>query len=286
MGVTAANDERQEVNTGPSTPIEIVIETKIAKEIVELRTRLDEIDTKAFDLQVLCEEAERKAEQSGKPEDLAEYQSLHRQLISYINAGITFSEKIQTLRQPSELGRRVNEALANQESLRRLLMTETQTETAKPKKPTPLEQGVPEIYLNEDGSKFRTGMDARLKSDLIESIVGGITKDKPGNSLVVFDEKSAMAILEARDWTDFLVRKQALLGEKAEKKAKAETARAEAAEAKAKEKAAKAEAAKAEKAAKAETAAEGKTSSSKGSSSKTDQLRKQREEQAAAAGSK
>jgi hypothetical protein len=212
-----------------------------------------------------------------------------RTLLRSIHAGTTLSEKLAVLRQPSELERRINEKLANQQSLRRLLMSEATETTTAPKKPTPADQGVPAVYLSDDGKKFRTGMDARLKSDLIASITGEITAENPGQSLSIFDEATARGILEARGWTGFLERKVALLAEKADKKAKAAEAREvrerEAAEKKA---AAAAEKEKAKAEAAAAKAAEGGSSSSgsggkTGGSSKTDQARAQREAKAAAA---
>lgn len=127
-------------------------------------------------------------------------------------------------------------------------------EATTTKKPTPADQGVPAVYLNEDGKAFRIGMDARLKSDLVNSVVGAITKDSPGNSLQVFTEKDAMKILEARGWTSFLDRKreliaadvakkaasaekrEALARERADEKAKKDAAKAQEKEAKAAEK--------------------------------------------------
>lgn len=163
--------------------------------------------------------------------------------------------------------------------------TETTTETPKVKKPTPADQGVPAQYLNDDGSKFLTGMDARLKSDLIASITGEITTAEPGASKHVFDEETARSILEARDWTGFLDRKLAILETKAAKKAEAAKAREvrerEQAEAKAK-KAADAAEAKAAKAAEGGGTATASGAKS-GGTSKTDQARIQREAKAAAA---
>lgn len=152
-------------------------------------------------------------------------------------------------------------------------------EQDKPAKVTPKDQGVPAEYLNDEGTAFKIGMDARLKSDLVNSALGLITKSDPGESKHVFSEKEAVALLEKRGWTHFLDRKRDLEKEKAEKKAKAQAER----EAKAKEKAEEKERKAAEKKAAADAKkSDSKSSSKKGGSSKTDQLREQREAQAAA----
>lgn len=163
-------------------------------------------------------------------------------------------------------------------------------------KETPAEQGVPAVYLNPENGNFRTGMDARLKSDLVNSALGLITEANPGAALHVFDEDTALEILKKRDWTSFLDRKREIVeAREASKKANAEKREAEARERavekerKDAEKAAAKEAADAEKAAKKAEAdakkAETKATSGKssGGSSKTDQLRAQREAKAEAA---
>lgn len=73
---------------------------------------------------------------------------------------------------------------------------------AKDKAPTPKEQGVPEIYLNADGTKFKPGADASLKRDLIAAID---RLDNP-KALHTFDEQTAAKILAARNWNDWLVK--------------------------------------------------------------------------------
>lgn len=84
------------------------------------------------------------------------------------------------------------------------------------------DQGVPDVYLNENGN-FKIGMDARLKSDLVLSATGQITTAEPGNSLHVFSEKDAVALLTKRGWTSFLDRKREILA--ADESRKAETAK-------------------------------------------------------------
>lgn len=101
-------------------------------------------------------------------------------------------------------------------------------EAKKESKPTPADQGVPAQYLNEAGTAFRIGMDARLKSDLVNSALGLITKEEPGNSLNVFTEAEATKLLETRGWTSFLDRKKEILAAQEAKRAES-TAKREAA---------------------------------------------------------
>lgn len=88
---------------------------------------------------------------------------------------------------------------------------------------TPKSQGIPAVYLNEDGSKFVPGKDASLKRDLIAAIDG---LDNP-NALHTFTEQEAAKILAARDWNDWLVKSRKGREAKAARaKAKAETRKA------------------------------------------------------------
>lgn len=67
---------------------------------------------------------------------------------------------------------------------------------AKPKKVTAADQGIPTVYLG-DGGNFRPGYDAKLKSDLLNAVLGS-------NVLHVFSEKEALSILESRGWLPML----------------------------------------------------------------------------------
>lgn len=90
---------------------------------------------------------------------------------------------------------------------------------AKAKSPTPKEQGVPAIYLNEDGTKFIPGRDASLKRDLIAAIDG---LENP-NALHAFDATEAAKILAARGWNEWLLKSRKNREAKAARtKAKAE----------------------------------------------------------------
>lgn len=102
-------------------------------------------------------------------------------------------------------------------------------------KETAKDQGVPDAYLGENGN-FKIGMDARLKSDLVQSATGLITKEAPGNSLHVFTEKEAIALLEKRDWTSFLTRKREIIAQDEARKAETASKREEAARVRAAEK--------------------------------------------------
>lgn len=109
------------------------------------------------------------------------------------------------------------------------------------KKTPAQEQGVPEVYLNENG-RFKVGMDARLKSDLVLSALGLITSAKPGASLHVFTKAQAEKLLQARGWTGFLERKREIIAQQEERKAQREQEREERTRAAAEAKAEKADA--------------------------------------------
>jgi hypothetical protein len=290
IGHDTSTHGRKEAATSHSVPIEIAVQEGIDNEIATLRLRQQESDDRAWQLQEEVDAASAKFDETGHADDQARYNNLHRALMRAINNGTAISEKIKELRHPSTFEKRVQERIDNQRSIKRLKgATQMAKETAK-------DQGVPEVYLNEETGTFRIGMDARLKSDLVNSALGLITKDDPGDSLMIFDEKEAVELLEKREWTGFLDRKREIVETKAARKAENEAKREEAARERAEAKAAKeaekeaerqrkaeekaaADAAKAEKA--AASKASTKASTSKGTS-KTDQLRAQREAQAAA----
>lgn len=196
---------------------EVVEATKRAKDALseELTAAMkdrDKYDTQAHDLQAATDKAADKAEKARNPERRealrAEADLLHRQLMRAIHAGTILSERIKVLRSPEELERRVYENLGQSGP------TPTPGEgTPRPNKPSARSQGVPEVYLSDTGT-FRVGMDARLKSDLVSSALGLITKRKPGESLQVFTVDEALRLLEARDWMGYLDKKAEKLGMK------------------------------------------------------------------------
>jgi hypothetical protein len=235
----------------------MAVEEEIKADIADAEARRRTVDDRAFELVGEREafEAKIKAEKrEPTEEELAHLASLSDRILAAVNAGTNMSDRINQLRSPGEHERRTNDKLANIQSVRRLRMAENEE---KQKKPTPADQGVPAQYLNEAGTSFKIGMDARLKSDLVSSITGEITTENPGASLHVFSEAEARKILEARDWMGFLERKQAILAEKNAKSEARQKEREEAARVKAAEKEAKAqerEQAKAAKAAEREAA--------------------------------
>lgn len=279
-----------EITSNQTQPIEIELQEQIDQEIDKLRADLQRVDDRTFDLQGKHDQAQAAADASGDPEDQRKADQINRALVGSINRGTATSEKLQTLRHPSELERRAQDKLANQASIRRLRMAEEATTV---KKPTPKDQGFPDAYLSENG-KFRIGMDARAKSDLVASVVGDITAEELGNALHFFPEKEALELLEVRGWTPFLDRKREILADKAQKqearaKERDEAARVRAAEkeAKAKEKAEAKAKADAEKAAAAAATGDGDAkpaTTKKGGTSKADQQKAAREAKAEAAG--
>lgn len=182
----------------------------------------------------------------------------------------TAKANIKRLQNPAELQRRMQTT----ERLIALRERSNMSEDGKTKKPTAKDQGVPSEYLNPDTGNFRIGMDARLKSDLVNSALG----IESAEALHTFSEKEALKLLETRGWMRFLDRKKEIIAAKEEKAAAAAQAKEERARERAAEKEAKA-------AAKAEAAEKKASSTSKKSpgTSKSDQDRAQREAKAAAA---
>jgi hypothetical protein len=273
------------------------VHAQLDREIGALSNRLAQIDEQLLpQLQDAVEQAERKSQESGLDTDYAKAERLQEQLIKLIDEGTNTSRHLQILRSPRELERRTNTALTLKTSIRRSTDMSTTEETttpavpavpAKPKKPNAQDKGAPAIYLNDDG-KFRIGMDARLKSDLVLSATGQITAEKPGASLQVFEPEEAEQLIEAFDWGYFLDRKKALIAVEADKKAKSAAEREEKARQRAEEKAAK-DAAKAAAKAEADLAKQSQVNEAESKKaaaaapSKTDQARAQREAKAAAA---
>lgn len=66
--------------------------------------------------------------------------------------------------------------------------------------PTQTLEDIPAEYLQEGGKKFKIGMDARYRGDLIRSVTGDLTDDM----LYTYEKTDALARLEDRDWTKFL----------------------------------------------------------------------------------
>lgn len=128
-----------------------------------------------------------------------------------------YRNKLQVLRSPAELERRVSVNAHMRNVRERNIMPK---QTAK-------DQGVPEVYLAENGN-FRIGMDARYKSDLVLSATGEISAEKPANSLMQFEEADAKERLAARGWTSFLDRKLEIKAQEAAKKVEAATKREQA----------------------------------------------------------
>lgn len=200
------------------------------------------------------------------------YEQAFTREMSVLDAIKKNERRIKELRSPDEFDSRMEQHINAKGGIRK--MTEQAT---KPKKQTARDRGVPEVYLNEETGNFKVGADARYKSDLVTSAL----EQEDDSRLMTFDPKDAVKRLQERGWMTFLDRKKEIL---AEKQAKAEARakeREEAARVKAEEKAAK-EKEKAEAKAKADAEKQDSGSKSKSGSSKTDQMRQQREAQAAA----
>lgn len=128
---------------------------------------------------------------------------------------------IDRLASPSEYDRRVAKRESGRQVGERIKMaSKKQKETAK-------DQGVPEVYLSESGN-FKPGYDARLKSDLIKAVLD----EKPTDVLHTFTSAEAQALLEKRNWLNFLAKsrsareaREARAAKKAAKKAEAKAAK-------------------------------------------------------------
>lgn len=274
---------------GPSAPsvhelsVHDVVNAEIDSDIDRFTADLARIDQQI---------AELTAQRDGLPptgvdeEPTDEETHLTSRINTALQRSIQVSQKISQLRHPSEHEARVAKREKTHARITKLRRNNTVAkETAK-------DQGVPEAYLGENGN-FKIGMDARLKSDLVNSVLGLITKDEPGASLQVFSEAEATELLKKRGWTSFLDRKREIVEAQAAKKAAAAAEREERERVRAAEKAEKDAKKAAEKEAKAAEAAaqkaesgasEGKSSSKSGGGlSKTEQARQQREAKAAAA---
>jgi len=218
----------------------VKIEQELHDEIETVERKLADIDRRTGPLQDDVYEAENQAEKSGKQEDQARATRMHDRLIDLIQAGTNTSLRLQILRQPEELERRIMQASSTWERIGK--MTETQTEK-KPPKPTAKDQGFPDYYLSDNGN-FYPGGDARAKSDLIACVLGIDSKD----SIYKGTAAEAQKLIDVRGWGDFLERKRGIVEDKAEKAATRAAEKQAAAEERAAQKKADAEAKAAAKA--------------------------------------
>jgi colicin import membrane protein len=206
---------------------------------------------------------------------LARVDAASRRLFGLYDSIHHHKQRIVRLSSPMELQERMQKTERINALRERSTMAK---ETAK-------DQGVPAVYLNEAGN-FRIGMDARLKSDLVNAAL----KIESAEALHSFTPAQAEKLLKARGWMKFLDRKKEIIAAKEQKaaeaaKVKEERARERAAEKekKAAEKAeakAKADAEKEAKAAEKKAADAEKKASSGKAQSKSDQDGAQREAKA------
>jgi hypothetical protein len=221
-----------DVEFEPGTPVEIVEEAKLQQEIVFLTQRQRHVDDQMFEQQGVYEKAQSKADASSKLADVEAANAAHEKLLKLIAAGTTVSEKLQILRQPAELERRVNQStIQTERTATKVAATKTKTS-----KETAQDQGFPKAYLGSNGN-FKPGLDARAKSDLINAVLG----IDGGSALHKFSAEKAQELIDVRGWGDFLDRKREIVEAKAEAKEKAAKEKAAAATAKAEAKKAKAD---------------------------------------------
>jgi hypothetical protein len=206
----------------PATSVEerVAAEREVAtRDLERAQVRMVELEGQIAELssaeQKLWQKLERSGQSEGQLRDQWEQADLARHRcnmeIQAAHDRVRFLiKKIAVLDSPEELARRAY--VSNHMKEVRRIMAEKTT------KPTAKDTGVPDIYLSETGN-FKTGMDARYKSDLVLSALGLITKEKPQKSLMVFEPADAEKRLAARNWTKFLIRKREI--HEAEQKAKA-----------------------------------------------------------------
>jgi hypothetical protein len=250
----------------------------IEKAAVIVREQLDEARTQLFALGDESEVAWTAAYKGKDPDEPVDPEAERQYVLAQRRVDRQHALINSLERKLADLttGRQIEQRLDNLDRI-----TKLRERSTKVPKQSPKDQGVPDVYLNAENGNFRIGMDARLKSDLINSILGIITTEKPGDSLHVFEEAHAMDILTARDWTGFLDRKRELSAEQATKKAARDAEKEERARVRAEEKKARDDAKAAEKAAKAEAGEGNSGGGGAKAPSKSDLARQQREAKAA-----
>lgn len=222
-----SDHEELAANTGASMELVVQIEQQLHEEIERNQARLEQSDREMFALRDEQDALDKKADKTGKPEDIEAAEKGHVKLLKAINAGTAISMKLRELRDPAELERRINNKTHTDERIKK--MTETAKKTSKP---TAKDQGFPAVYLADNGN-FKPGYDASAKSDLIAAVLG-LDQSKCRHK---FTAAEAQKLIEARGWQGFVATKRRIIEEKAAKAKKASEEKAAAAKAKADEKA-------------------------------------------------
>jgi hypothetical protein len=147
-------------------------------------------------------------------------------VIKVLTQQMTIMEKMDLLRNPAELERRMQDAGVKTQRIERI---KTMAATVASKKQSARDMGTPDVYLAENGN-FKPGLDARFKSDLVHSYLGLKSK----KALRTFTKDEAESFLQARSWMGFvsqkreaLERQEAKAAKAKERKTRAKPARAE-----------------------------------------------------------
>jgi hypothetical protein len=196
---------------------------KLDAEIAELQSKVERIDADLIQVQADYDKAWAKESKSGfenvSPAVTAESDRCSRQIMALLEQRKSAAQKLDQLRNPAELERRMQDVDASARQIERI---KTMADKKAPKQ-TARDLGTPEVYLSESGN-FRPGMDARYKSDLVNSALG--IKDK--KALMTFEVKDALERLQVRNWVGFLTRKREIIEAKAAKAEKAKASKAKA----------------------------------------------------------
>lgn len=180
------------------------VEQQLHTEISAARAEHDSLDADLIGLQDAYDRAwadEIVYLRKGKkpPEAVVKIcNKLNEQTVSFLDRQKALREKLARLSSPAEAERRLQDATTTTvDGLPRVPRAPREV------KPTARERGVPDVYLGDNGN-FRPGMDARYKSDLINSALG-LTNE---NAKMAFDLADAEQRLTERGWTHFLDRKR------------------------------------------------------------------------------
>jgi hypothetical protein len=186
---------------------------KLQEEIERCTADLAVCDDALLSLEDRYQRAARKADgPTATDADRREDDLAHAALVRMQGRGLAFSERLQILRSPDELERRINRWLVKNERIEKLTAT---VKKNAPVKVSAKDQGVPEVYLTEKGT-FKIGMDARCKSDCVNAILGLPSPD----ALFQLSPQLAQKIVDARGWGFYVERRRAIEDEKAKKAAK------------------------------------------------------------------
>lgn len=237
-----------------------LVRERIDSEISAIERQIPEIEARLPEAQVEYdaawdawdEDARQHPDDHTPPEISARVDAASRQMFGLYDSIHAKRQRIERLEHPIEFESRM-------QTTQRIVALRERSNTMP--KETAKDQGVPAAYLSEAGT-FRIGMDARLKSDLVNAALG----IESAEALHQFTPKQATDLLTKRGWNRFLDRKKEIIAAKEERAAEAAKAKEERARERAAEKEAKAKTAAEKKAeAKSAKAASGaKDTSTKG----------------------